>query len=99
MTAHHAIEMSALDPIGVPSMSPRSVSMIGVNGWFSANHATGPGIESVGTKPLLKNGSRMSGIGRLLAASTVLDTKPMPTESHVKANDTIVRNPNAASHS
>ena len=33
----------------VPSSRPRSVSMIGVNGWFSANQRSRPGIDSVGT--------------------------------------------------
>ena len=45
--------------------------MIGVNGWCSANHASPAGIESVGTKPLERNGSRIRGIGALLAASTL----------------------------
>jgi len=32
-----------------------------VTGWFSANHATGAGIESVGTKAELMNGRKISG--------------------------------------
>ena len=73
--------------------------MIGVKGWFSANQATGPGIESVGTKPLLKNGSRISGIGRLLADSTVFAHSPMPTDSQVKAKVTRASSARAPSHS
>ena len=72
--------------MAVPSSRPRSVSIIGVNGWYSANHRTAVGIDSVGTKPLPRNGSRISGIGRLLAPSTVLDARPRATDSQVIAN-------------
>jgi hypothetical protein len=41
----------------VPEQSPRTVSIIGVNGWYSANHCIGNGIDSGGTNPLPKNGS------------------------------------------
>ena len=34
--------------------------MIGVNGWYSANQRSPAGIESVGTKALLRNGSMIS---------------------------------------
>ena len=37
--------MAPLHPIGVPSRSPRTVSMIGVKGWYSANQVTGPGLR------------------------------------------------------
>ena len=59
-----------------PTSSPRTVSMIGVNGWCSANQASGPGIDSVGTNPLLRNGRRIRNIGRLLAVSTLFETMP-----------------------
>jgi hypothetical protein len=72
MPAHQAMAMTALLPIAVPSSSPRTVSMTGVNGWYSANQRSHVGIESVGTKPLPRNGRNTSGWGRLLAASTVL---------------------------
>ena len=32
-----------------------------VTGWFSANHATGPGMEPVGTNAELMNGRKISG--------------------------------------
>ena len=36
-------------------------STIDVTGWFSANQATGAGIESVGTNAELMNGRKISG--------------------------------------
>ena len=57
MATDHPIASHPLLPIGVPRSSPRSVSMIGVKGWFSANHRSAAGIDSVGTKPLPRNGS------------------------------------------
>ncbi len=39
MPTHQAAASQAWLPIGVPIHSPRIVSMIGVNGWCSANHA------------------------------------------------------------
>src|ERR1700694_4780768 len=51
---HQATARTALVPlIGVPSNSPRSVSMTGVKGWYSANQRTPPGIESGRTNALL----------------------------------------------
>lgn len=47
-------------PRGVPSRSPRTVSMIGVKGWSCANQCNQPGIEAVGTKPLPSRGSRVA---------------------------------------
>ena len=66
--------------------------MIGVNGWYSANQRSPAGIESVGTNPLPRNGSRISGIGRLLAVSTLLLTRPSATDSQTSANVTTSRN-------
>ena len=60
--------------------------MIGVNGWYSANQRIPAGIESVGTNPLPRNGSSSSGIGMLLAASTLLVTRPSATASQISAN-------------
>ncbi|CPU66061.1 Uncharacterised protein [Mycobacteroides abscessus] len=37
------------------------MSTIAVTGWFSANHATGPGMLSVGTNAELMNGRKISG--------------------------------------
>ena len=73
--------------------------MNGVNGWYSANQRTPAGIESVGTKPLPRNGSRISGIGRLLAVSTLLADQPSATASQVSAKVISASRPSAASHS
>ena len=73
--------------------------MIGVNGWYSANQRSPAGIESVGTNPLPRNGSSSSGIGRLLAASTLLATRPSATDSQVSANVSSDSRPVAPSHS
>src|SRR5260370_22415028 len=54
---HQATARTALLPIGVPSSSPRSVSMTGVKGWYSANQRIPIGIESGRTNALLVNGS------------------------------------------
>ena len=70
--------------------------MTGVNGWYSANQRRPAGIESVGTNPLPRNGSRSNGMGRLLAVSTLLLTMPSATDSHVSANVIMARTPIAA---
>src|SRR5665647_1931076 len=57
ITTHHPIARTAFEPSGVPSSSPRMVSMNGVNGWYCANPCNHTGIDSVGTKPLPRNGS------------------------------------------
>src|SRR6266511_985921 len=99
MEAHQARTMIALSPIEGASSSPRSVSMTGVNGWYSANQRSPVGIESVGTNPLPRNGRNTSGMGRLLAASTVLVTMPSATHSQVTARVIIARTLAAATHS
>jgi hypothetical protein len=53
----------------------------------------------VGTNPLPRKGSRISGIGRLLAASTLLVTIPSATASQISAKLTMARRPNAMIHS
>jgi hypothetical protein len=58
--------------------------MKGVNGWYSANQRSPVGIESVGTKPLPRKGRNTRGWGRLLAASTVLATRPNATQSQAE---------------
>src|SRR2546429_10024651 len=68
---HQATAMIALLPIGVPRSSPRTVSVAGVKGWYSANQRTPAGIESVGTKLLPRNGSSSRNIGRVLAVLTL----------------------------
>ena len=83
----------------VPSSRPRRVSMAGVNGWYSANRRNPVGIESTGTKALERSGSRISGIGLLLAASAVWLIRPMPTAIQVSAMANSTSSPNAASHS
>ena len=54
-----ATQMSV--PTGCPANSARIVSTMAVTGWFSANHATGAGIDSVGTNAELMNGRKISG--------------------------------------
>src|SRR5260370_16876796 len=67
-----------LVPIGVPSNSPRSVSMTGVKGWYSANQGIPTGIESGRTNALLVNGSSSWKMReRLLAPAGVLPTRPI----------------------
>src|SRR5215470_4957902 len=97
--AHQATAMIALWPIGVPRSSPRTVSVAGVKGWYSANQRTPAGIEPVGTKPLPRNGSSSRNIGRLLAVSTLLLTRPRATDSQISAKLIIAMTPIAAIHS
>src|SRR5690349_6345102 len=97
--AHQATAMIALWPIGVPRSSPRTVSVTGVKGWYSANQRTPAGIEPVGTKPLPRNGSSTRNIGRLLAVSTLLLTRPRATDSQMSAKLIIAMTPTAATHS
>src|SRR5882724_1492670 len=96
---HQAIVMTRLSPILVPVSKPRSVSFTGVNGSYSANQRIPAGSESVGTKPLPRNGSRIRNIGELLAVSTLLADSPSPTHSHVTAKVSSSTTPRAASHS
>ena len=53
----------------------------------------------MGTNPLPRNGSRSSGIGRLLAASTLLVTRPSATDSQISANVSSASRPIAPSQS
>src|SRR6266542_6031236 len=99
MAAHQATVMTPLLPIGVPISSPRTVAMNGVKGWYSAKARNPAGIESVGTNPLPRNGRNTSGVGRLLADSTVLAARPSATDSQVSANVIIARTAAVASHS
>ena len=48
----------------------------GVKGWYSANWRSPGGMVAVGTKPLLRKGSKVSTMGVLLAVSTVLAARP-----------------------
>lgn len=48
-------------PTGCSANKARSVSTMAVTGWCSANHANGPGIDSVGTNAELMNGRKISG--------------------------------------
>jgi hypothetical protein len=51
--------------------SPRTVSMMGVKDWNSANQRSATGIVSVGTNPLPRSGREINGMGILLAVSTL----------------------------
>ena len=75
------------------------MSMTGVNGWCSANHATPAGIESVGTNALETNGSSTRNIGLLLAVSTLPAASPRATHSQVSASASSARTPSAPSQS
>src|SRR2546421_12577742 len=96
MPAHHAAARTALFPIGVPSSSPRTVSVTGLTGSYRANHRRPAGIDAVGTKPLLRNGSSIRNIGRVLAVSTLLLTSPRGAEDQASAKLASARRPRAA---
>src|SRR4051794_23748437 len=85
--------------MGVPINSPRRVSLIGVNGWYSANQRTAPGSESVGTNPLPSIGRNVNGNGMLLADSGLRAVSPIPADSHVNARINTNSKPTAANHS
>src|SRR6476646_4152378 len=95
---HQAVAMYALLPIGVPSSSPRIVSIIEVNGWFSANQRTPAGIVSGGTKPLLMKGPNCRRSVELLAPATDFADIPNAIASQVRASVSRVMNPKNASH-
>ena len=61
MPVHQPRAIHSSPPTGVPASSARIELTMGVTGWFSANHRTGPGIVSVGTNAELRNGRKMSG--------------------------------------
>jgi hypothetical protein len=69
-----------------------------VKGWYSANQRRAVGIESVGTNPLPRKGRSSRGMGRLLAASTLLLTRPQATVSQVMAKVIMARIPTVAVH-
>ena len=54
--AHQASACQPYEPIGAPSSSPRSVSVIGVTGWFAATARSPAFIVSTGTKALDRYG-------------------------------------------
>ena len=62
----------ALFPMVVPCSRPRGVSIIGVNGWYSARTRTAVGMVSVGTIPEPTSGSKISGKGALLALGKLI---------------------------
>src|ERR1700734_3944198 len=97
MPTIQAAETIAWLATGPPTSRPRTVSVAGVNGWYSANQRSPIGMEAVGTKPLPRNGSSVRNIGRLLADSTVLATRPSATDSQVSAKGGITRIPVTAS--
>ncbi len=81
----------------MPTSNPRSVSVIGVNGWFSATHASPLDIESVGTNALLTNGRNCNGNAEVLAPATVFAPMPKAMPSQVNASASSTSNPAAAS--
>src|SRR6476620_9485729 len=98
MPAHQAREIQPLSPIAEPESRPRSVSVIGVNGWLSANQRSPGDIEPAGTNAEPRNGRNCTSSGLLLADSTVLEIRPSAAESQVTANAMATRRPAAASH-
>src|SRR4051812_45268888 len=99
MPAHQASEIHALSPISEPESRPRRVSVIGVNGWVSANQRSPGDIESAGTNAEPRNGRNWISSGLLLADSTVLEIRPSATDSQVTAKAMAASRPAAASHS
>src|SRR5260370_37950733 len=82
IATHQAVATMALWPIGVPSRSPRNVSIIEVKGWFSANHRTPAGIVSGGAKPLLMDGPNWTRSVELFAPGTDLGALTDSRASH-----------------
>ena len=74
------------------------MSMTGVNGWYSANRAAPAGIDSVGTKPLPKNGRSTAASG-CCWRSRRSGESPIATESQTRAKVAIASTPSAAIHS
>ncbi|GAA1282184.1 hypothetical protein GCM10009646_81870 [Streptomyces aureus] len=68
-------------PISEPVSRPRSVSVIGVNGWFSANQRRPGAIEPAGTNAEPRNARNWMRSGLLLADSTVLEIRPSAADS------------------
>lgn len=84
-----AVAAIALVPIAIPVSSPRRVSVIGANGWYSANRRSPAGIVVVGTKPVLRKGKRVRNIGVLLAVSTLFAVRPSAVASHTNASENV----------
>jgi hypothetical protein len=82
MPTDQATARSPLLPVGCPS-GVRGGLHDRVKGSYSENQRIPVGTESVGTNPLPRKGSRISGMGRLLAASTLLVTIPSATASQI----------------
>src|SRR5579875_1368385 len=75
--------ITRLPSIGVPNSSPRTVSMTGEKGWYSANQRIPAGIESGQTNALLVNASNWNIRARLFAPAGVLPTRPNATPIQV----------------
>src|SRR5215831_8374591 len=93
MPAHQATASQTLLPTGWPAKRSRIESAIDVTGWCSANHRTGPGIVSVGTKAELTNGRKMSGYEKALTPATDVAERPGITAIHVNASVSRIRMP------
>ncbi len=75
------------------------MSMMGVNGWCSANQRTAVGMVSTGTNPLPRNGRSSRIMGVLLAVSTLRALSPMATHSQLRAIPSRTNRPSSASQS
>src|SRR5664279_2601968 len=98
MAAHQARAIQISPPTGCWANRALIVLTIEVTGWFSAKARTGPGIEAVGTKAELTNGSRMIGYAKAPAPSVDVADNPAITAIQVKASVNSPRMPATASH-
>src|SRR5437879_2178747 len=99
MPTHQAFAASVSPRTGAPVNNPRSDSMIGVNGWYSANWRIPGPILSAGTIALLRNGNMISGTAAKPADSAVLAASPIAMVNQLTANTVNTRMPITASHS
>src|SRR5262249_59228974 len=80
-----------------PNARPRPLWRPGGNVGYAATQTIAVGIDCVSTNPLPRKGRMISGVGALLAASTVLAARPRATDSQVRAKANRIRMPAAAS--
>src|ERR1035437_511323 len=98
MTTHQARAIQLSPPTGCCASTTLIVLTIEVTGWFSANARTGPGIEAVGTKAELTNGSKMIGYEKAPAPSVDVADNPAIAAIQVNASVNSPRMPATASH-
>ena len=80
--------------------SPRTVSMIGVNGWYSANQRSAVGMRVGRDETAAQEGQEHEGHGQVARRLDAVGRPcPSATESQMSANEAIASTPNTASHS